>query len=121
MANDLPADLPSFEPLFADYVVVVQRDDPSGAAMMKPTIEFAGTSSDLGDDPMRLRPAPATLNARSWRKRRLQPKTAFSRFPPVHRAEPEGPLRVDLTRSPSRRRTTGICAKETAGVDVLRT
>jgi hypothetical protein len=28
--------------------------------------------------------------------------------------------RVDLTRSPSRRRTAGTCAKGTAGVDVLR-
>ena len=26
---------------------------------------------------------------------RLQPKTAFSRFPPVHRADPEGQQKVD--------------------------
>jgi hypothetical protein len=32
--------------------------------------------------------------------------------------EPEGRLRVDLTRSPRRRRMAGICAQRTAGVDV---
>jgi len=39
----------------------------------------------------------------SWRKLRLQPKTAFLRFPAVHRADLEGQQRVDLTRSPRRR------------------
>jgi DNA-binding FadR family transcriptional regulator len=33
------------------------------------------------------------------RNLRLQPKTAFTRFPPVHAADPEGQQRVDLTRS----------------------
>jgi len=33
-------------------------------------------------------------NDRSWRNLRLQPKTAFSRFPLVHRADPEGQRRV---------------------------
>jgi len=51
------------------------------------------------------------------RNRRLQPKTALSRFPPVDRADFERQQRVVLTRSPSRRRTTGICAEGTAGVD----
>jgi len=37
-------------------------------------------------------------------------KTGFSRSPPVHRTNPEGQLRVDLTRSRSRRGLTGICA-----------
>jgi hypothetical protein len=31
----------------------------------------------------------------------LQPKTAFSRLPPIHRADLKGQLRVDLTRSPN--------------------
>src|SRR5271165_1034449 len=35
------------------------------------------------------------------RNSRLQPKTAFSRFPPVHSADLEGQQRVDLTRSTS--------------------
>ena len=30
-----------------------------------------------------------------WRNRHLQPKTAFSRFPPVHRVDLEGKQRVD--------------------------
>jgi hypothetical protein len=34
--------------------------------------------------------------------RRLQPKTTFSRLPPLHRADQECLLRVDLTRSVSR-------------------
>jgi hypothetical protein len=47
---------------------------------------------------------------------RLQLKTAFFRLPRVHRADLEGPLRVDLTGSPSRRRTTGNSAQRTAGI-----
>jgi len=31
-------------------------------------------------------------------------------MPSVRQADPEGPLRVELTRSSSRPRTTGICA-----------
>jgi hypothetical protein len=34
-----------------------------------------------------------------WRNLVLQPKTAFLRFPPVHRAGPEGQQKVDLTFS----------------------
>ena len=48
-------------------------------------------------------------------------KVRFLVLPPVHWAELEGLLRVDLTRSPSRRRTTGICAKPTTGVHPNRT
>jgi hypothetical protein len=41
----------------------------------------------------------------------FQPKIAFSRFPTVHRVEPGGRLRVDLTRSPTtHRRTVAVCA-----------
>ena len=40
----------------------------------------------------------------------LAEKTAFSRLTPFRRADPEGQLRVDLTRSLSRRRTAAICA-----------
>src|SRR3984957_12282409 len=40
----------------------------------------------------------------SWRDRRLQPKTAFLRFPPVHSA--------DLVGKQSRRKMTAICAKK---------
>jgi hypothetical protein len=47
----------------------------------------------------------------------FQPKTALSGFPPVHRADLEGQERVEVTRSPSRRRMTAVCAKLTAGVD----
>ena len=36
----------------------------------------------------------------SWRNRRLQPKSAVSRLPPVHWVNLEGPQRVDVTRSP---------------------
>ena len=52
-----------------------------------------------------------------WPNLRHQPKTAFSRLPPLHRANLEGRLRVDLTRSRSRRRMTAICAKRTTGID----
>src|SRR5580704_9832778 len=41
---------------------------------------------------------------RSWRNRRLQPKTAFLRFAPVRRA--------DLVGQQSRRQMTAICAKQ---------
>src|SRR5208337_1323193 len=34
------------------------------------------------------------LNVRPWRTPRLQPKTAFSRLSPVHRADLEGQQRV---------------------------
>jgi hypothetical protein len=47
---------------------------------------------------------------RPRRSLRVPPKTAFSRSPPFHRADLEGLLRADLTRSPSPRRTTAICA-----------
>jgi hypothetical protein len=40
-------------------------------------------------------------------------RTAFSRFPPVHRTDLEGQQRDDLTRSPSSRRVSAICAKRT--------
>jgi hypothetical protein len=40
----------------------------------------------------------------------LRPKTAFPRFPPVHRTDFGGQLRGDLARSPSRRCMTAICA-----------
>jgi hypothetical protein len=55
------------------------------------------------------------------RGRRVQPKSASSPFPPVHGAGLEGPVRVDLARSPSRRRVATICANWTVGVDVERT
>src|SRR5208283_5699851 len=34
-----------------------------------------------------------------WRNLRVQPKIAFSRFPPIRTVAPEGQLRVKLTRS----------------------
>src|ERR1700691_1969242 len=43
----------------------------------------------------------------------LQPKSAFSRFPPVHRADLEGQQRVDLNRSSRGPRMTALCAKGT--------
>jgi hypothetical protein len=45
-------------------------------------------------------------NGRLWPDRRLQPKTAFSRLPPIHWADLKGQHRVDLTRSPSCQRMT---------------
>ena len=60
------------------------------------------------------------LTARSWRNRRLQLKTAFSRLPPVHRADLKGQLRVDLTRSQLSQGTAALCAFRPAGVDIGR-
>src|SRR5580698_11201378 len=51
----------------------------------------------------------------------FKPRPALSRLPPVHRADPEGRQRVDMTRAPSRRRMAGICAHRTAGVVSLAT
>ena len=45
----------------------------------------------------------------------LQPRSALSCFPLIHRVDLEGQERVDFGRSPSRRPTTGICAHRTAG------
>ena len=42
---------------------------------------------------------------------RVRPKPAFCRFPPVDKADPEGQQRVDMARSPSRRRMAGVCAQ----------
>jgi hypothetical protein len=43
----------------------------------------------------------------------LQPKSAFSRFRPVHRADLEGQQRVDCAISPGRPAKAAICAFET--------
>jgi hypothetical protein len=56
------------------------------------------------------------VDGRRWRNRRLHPKSAFPSFPPVRGADIEGSLRVEFTRSLSRRGTTGICAKRTTGI-----
>ena len=56
-----------------------------------------------------------------WPNLRHQPKTAFSRLPPLHRANLEGRLRVDFAHSPSRQGRPAFCAQGTAGVDVKRT
>jgi hypothetical protein len=37
--------------------------------------------------------SPVSEAVRFWRNPRLQPRSAFSRFPPVHKAELEGQLR----------------------------
>ncbi len=50
-------------------------------------------------------------NDRTWRNRSLQPKTAFSRFPPVHRADLEGRQRVDCAISQGRPARAAICAQ----------
>jgi len=42
-------------------------------------------------------------NGGSWRDLRLQPNTAFSRFPPVHRNHLEGQQRVEAVRKRVRR------------------
>src|SRR5580698_7267133 len=47
----------------------------------------------------------------------FKPRPALSRLPPVHRADPEGRQRVDMTRAPSRRRMAGICAFRPCAVD----
>jgi hypothetical protein len=54
-----------------------------------------------------------------WSNLRVQPKTAFSRFPPIHWANLEEQQRVDLTRSPSRRRMAGICALKSSASSSL--
>jgi hypothetical protein len=38
---------------------------------------------------------PLVVPVCCWRNPHLQPKTAFSRLPPVHTADPKGQLRVD--------------------------
>ena len=43
----------------------------------------------------------------------LQPRDALSRFPPVHRANFDRVLRVELTRSPNGSAMAAICAFET--------
>ena len=48
---------------------------------------------------------------------RHQPKTAFSRLPPLHRADLEGPLRVRFGAFARLCRMSAICAFETS-VDV---
>jgi len=48
---------------------------------------------------------------RSWSSPRRRPKTAFSRLPPVHRADLQRQQRVELARSPNRRRMSGNCAQ----------
>jgi hypothetical protein len=55
-----------------------------------------------------------------WRKHRLQPRTAFSRFPPIRSLTLEGQLWVDLTPSPSRRGMAGICALPSAWVSAAK-
>jgi hypothetical protein len=59
-------------------------------------------------------------NGRLWSNLRVQPKTAFSRFPPIHWADPQGQQRVDMTRSPGRQRTAGNCAKRRSQVSAER-
>jgi hypothetical protein len=50
-----------------------------------------------------------------WRNGRLQPKSAFSRLPPVHGGDLEGQLRVELTSSPSRQRMAGFLRQADIG------
>ena len=50
----------------------------------------------------------------------LSPKTAFWLLSAVHTADLEGPLRVDLIRSPNHPAATASCALLPAGVDGLR-
>jgi len=53
---------------------------------------------------------------------RHQPKTAFSRLPPLHRADLEGPLRVRFGAFARLCRMTAICAiRPKTRVDVQRT
>ena len=74
--------------------------------------------------PSRLLPVGAgrrttSLGSHGWptaRNRRFGPKTVSSPLPPLHRPDPEGTLRVDMARSPSHRRTSGRCAKQTYAV-----
>ena len=63
-----------------------------------------------GHEPLRLVDARLPAFGRSPGYRRLHPKSAFSRLPPVQRAELERQLRVDLTRSASCQRRAAICA-----------
>jgi hypothetical protein len=58
-------------------------------------------------------------NDRSLGTPRLQPRSAFSCFALVQRADPVRQQRVGLSRSPSLRRTAGICALETFEATVV--
>ena len=49
---------------------------------------------------------------------RHQPKTAFSRLPPLHRADLEGPLRVRFGAFARLCRMSAICAFRPAGIGV---
>jgi xanthine dehydrogenase YagR molybdenum-binding subunit len=54
-------------------------------------------------------------NAR--RNLRLQQKAAFSRLPPIHKADLNGQKRVDLARSPGVAGMSANCAQQTAAID----
>ena len=60
-----------------------------------------GPSADAG---------PPKTRVGNRRNLRLQPKSAFLRFPAVRRADLKGQQRVDLTHSPRRRRMAASCA-----------
>jgi hypothetical protein len=51
---------------------------------------------------------------------RHQPKTAFSRLPPLHRADLEGPLRVRFGAFARLCRMSAICAEGTSRIEVDR-
>jgi hypothetical protein len=46
-----------------------------------------------------------------WRRHRIRPTPAFSRFPPVHWASVEGRQRVEFSRSPNRPATPASCVR----------
>jgi hypothetical protein len=63
-----------------------------------------GPSADAG---------PPKTKVGNLRNQRLQPKSAFLRFPAVRRADLKGQQRVELSLSTRRRAMTAICAFET--------
>jgi len=103
----------------SELVRRLQRPDNTSRTSSKPPStdkkekrENARTGgAKLGHEPHNLQLSlivSAVGKVRTWRVRRVRPSTAMRRKPPVHRTNLEGVLRVELTHSVSRRRTTGI-------------
>ena len=86
------------------------------------TLEFETRGrKDRGEIICRKRRARRRLVAKAWVTRRAGVTDRFLAPTARSRADLEGPLGVDLTRSPHRLAMTGICAFRSAGVDVKRT
>jgi len=83
---------------FAANEVIVRQADKQRSMFLLPWMRGRGGQSGNALPPSaRARSSrliSPSKNGHYWRNRRLQPKTAFSRSPPVHGGDLEGPLRV---------------------------